>query len=422
MAITKFRSKSDRKESTFVRTSSKNALEYNQCNLDLVRWTRPFARSEVLSGEAATLPESSFDHNLRTEIMTKLGKPTLFSAISEPTVTDQDANIKDPRWSNHVEMQTTAKLGHVLHPIQTKSSVLSRFDDQGVDRSNSMAVFSNTIPGISHLLQSFSSLPNDINLENVLEYHFIPSPLPGSGFDVKNKYPKLRILVTMKRDGNVRLTGVRLDLYEDYIDVLLPDQATDIRFRRRQSAYLYRADDEKHVVSFFKAIANNIKGDGKLSAPASLKLPIPTWTIISPNRTPFKRFKLDPFRTEMVDFIFLGIQHRQTVLMPFGKHADEDLPFSAHNLAYSGVEAGQLSGKFGELSLKYSKKNKSKDIHPKLANGILAHFVKSAFKVVDRISLGSLNQSPFAELRPQSWNASRSTVLTEKLESEIVRL
>jgi hypothetical protein len=176
-----------------------------------------------------------------------------------------------------------------------------------------------------------------------------------------------------------------------------------------------------------QAITENIKFGGRLSAPSTLKLEIPAWSILSSKYTPLERYQQGPADTETLEWTFLGIQHQQSVLIPYGTptfepKSEDPYHFGAHTLTYSAVEAGQLAGKFGELALKHSSKNKTLAAESKtVKRRIHVHFLETALDVARRLGNESLNENPF-EAKNGKPIKTRSLGMANKIKDSFPRL
>ena len=266
-------------------------------------------------------------------------------------------------------------------------SIRSKFDVRGVNRTKSKAVFSSTLPGLSRLLTQLKMPQNSLFTEENLEYKFLPLPSKEQANDSGKMYPRLSLRFLINQNGTTRFRGLGAFLGEHITDAIMPDLATDIRFKKQQMVWLYYATTDNNVRVYLDAVEKDVQGGGRLTAPRVLKLKIPTWTIRDPKTMVQDEWKKKDF-VEM-NYLFAGIEHRQIMRMGF----------QGHSLTYTAVQAGQLGGKRGELELRYSKSDTVEEKSgAKGQTDVLSRFVKSAFKLADLINDCALNRLSMTEL------------------------
>jgi hypothetical protein len=248
-------------------------------------------------------------------------------------------------------------------------------------------VFSSTLPGLSRLLTQLKMPQNSLFTEENLEYKLLPLPPKEQTNDSGKIYPRLSLRFLTNQNGTTRFRGLGAFLGEHITDAIIPDLATDIRFKKRQMVWLYYATTDNNVRAYLDAIEKNVQGGDRLTAPRVLKLKIPTWTIRDPKTTVQDEWKKKDF-IEM-NYLFAGIEHRQIMRMGF----------QGHSLTYTAVQAGQLGGKRGELELRYSRSDTVEEKSgAKGQTDVLSRFVKSAFKLADLINDSALNRLSMTEL------------------------
>ena len=395
LGLSNTRKEKDKKQSVVLSAAFKSALDYRDRDHRLGRWTNPVVRSPSDEGSAT--------QSTTTEEQTKAGQSStdhlqmqVIRAIQRPIVALPLQNEKfmqagpKPIWSRTPGTQIHAAFGHVLHPMQdgpSAMSIKSSFDVRGVNRTRSKAVFSSTLPGLSRLLTQLKLPQNSLFTEENLEYRFLPLPSKEQTNDSGKIYPRLSLRFLINQNRTTRLRGLGAFLGEHITDAIIPDLATDIRFKKQQMVWLYYATTDNNVRAYLDAIEKNVQGGGRLTAPRVLRLKIPTWTIRDPKTTVQDEWKKKDF-IEM-NYLFAGIEHRQIMRMGF----------QGNSLTYTTVQAGQLGGKRGELELRYSRSDTVEEKSG--AQGqidVLSRFVKSAFKLADLINDSALNRLSMTEL------------------------
>lgn len=300
------------------------SLNHAHRRLNLGRWALPVARSE---GVEAQSEQEQSTHSLTNQIVSFMQPPVDGSYTgSESTPRNRQTGY----WALEPEYKVSADFGQVLFPSECSNP--NQAAEAALDSSKSP--FQPAIPGLGSLLAS-SDFQNLSRTETpALLYHFIPAP-DQKGFESGpgQVLPHLHIQVRTGRDGN-RPTIHKLSLafQERVHDVLLPDQAADIRFYRYgRLRFSSKSHHDKNVEEWSEAVRQNIEGGGRLSAP-SLTIDIPKWTIPG--------FSTDAKGMLPVKYLFSGIQFRQSVT---GRLLDTQI-------SYSTVQSGKLGAKGGVLS------------------------------------------------------------------------
>jgi hypothetical protein len=253
------------------------------------------------------------------------------------------------------------------------------------------SVFSTDIPGLANVMtaQSFRTAHGLGNLD----YRFTPSPLQRNPLN-STDYPELRI--RFQAHGEVKLKGVSLKFGEHHHDVLLPDQATDMRFSDSYNLSLRSPLLDPNIKEFSDSVVANIKSGGRLTAPPEISIEVPRWVLPGYTRN-------NP-NTRTITYLFAGIAHQQTLLSPYHEH------LSALNV----IQQGTLGSKGGAFSLKHM--SHAKGSTEESAGSSLGwndlersgNFVDLAFELAESITKASASQVPLAKVwRPRAEMSAR---------------
>lgn len=280
-------------------------------------------------------------------------------------------------WALEPEYKVSADFGQALFPLEHADP------DKVIEAANSSrAPFHPAIPGLGSLLAS-SEFQNLSRTESpALLYDFIPSPdqkLLGTETGITEigpTFPNLHVQVRTGRDGNrPTIHKLSIGFHERVHDVLLPDQAADIRFHRYgRLRFSSKSHHDKNVEEWSEAVRQNIESGGRLSAP-SLTLDIPKWTIPG--------FPSDATGMLPIKYLFSGIQFRQSVT---GRLLDTQI-------SYSTVQSGKLGARRGVLSA-YSPKL-SADAY----DSQMREFAANCVTLVDYISQAGAQTTPARQTR-----------------------
>jgi hypothetical protein len=228
------------------------------------------------------------------------------------------------------EYKVSADFGQALFPLEHSDP--NKVVEAASDSLRSP--FQPAIPGLGSLLASSNFDRLSRTETPALSYDLIPAPdQEGFDSDAVHTLPKLHIQVRTGRDGNrPTIHKLSLGFKERVHDVLLPDQAADIRFYRYgRLRFTSKSHHDKNVEEWSEAVRQNVESGGRLSAP-SLTLDIPKWTIPG--------YSSDAKGMLPVKYLFSGIQFRQSVT---GRLLDTQI-------SYSTMQSGKLGAKGGVLS------------------------------------------------------------------------
>ncbi|KAF9690835.1 hypothetical protein EKO04_011134 [Ascochyta lentis] len=324
---------------TFNETKS---LDYAYRDLSLGRWALPVTRSaDTTPLEEHQESQEKFKPKLNPDQSTHGLVNRVVSFMRPPVDGSFTGSESTPRnrqtgyWALEPEYKVSADFGQALFSLEDSdpNKVVEAAADSG------RSPFQPAIPGLGSLLAS-SEFQNLSRTETpALLYDFIPSP-DQKVFETETvlkeigpTFPKLHVQVRTGRDG-IRPTIHKLSLgfHERIHDVLLPDQAADIRFYRYgRLRFSSKSHHDKNVEEWSEAVRQNIESGERLSAP-SLVIDIPKWTIPG--------FPSDATGMLPIKYLFSGIQFRQSVT---GRLLDTQI-------SYSTMQSGKLGARGGTLS------------------------------------------------------------------------
>lgn len=245
-----------------------------------------------------------------------------------------------------------AQLGHILHHVEapytrTQSSV------EDFIKSERGRVFCSTFPGspfFTRYLESGSA--NDrsaLKFRESFVLKFIPSPWADrSHFD---SFPPVRITLPADLDGG-EVTSPEITVLNStsYADILLPNDYCDIRFERQEGMSLkvdampiqanshFGGIDAEEWQRYMQGSRLDRTKDDKLRAAANLQIHIPLSLMKLPSIVGTGLSE----RSLPVDYVFAGMEHRQTTSI-----AQDGLTMS-----HSAIEAGS-GGRTTELRVSF---------------------------------------------------------------------
>lgn len=362
------------------------SLDYSYRNLSLGRWVLPVTRSaDTLTSEdqethervePKARPEQSI-HSLVNRVVSLMRPPVDGSFTgSESTPRNRQTGY----WYLEPEYKVSADFGQALFPLEYSDpkKVIEAVSDP-------RSPFQPTIPGLGSLLAS-SEFQNLSRTETpALLYDFIPSPDQNDlELEVGPDFPKLHVQVRTGRKGNTSaIHKLSLGFQERVHDILLPDQAADIRFYRYgRLRFSSKSHHDKNVEEWSEAVRQNIESGERLSAP-SLTIEIPKWTIPG--------FPSDATGMLPIKYLFSGIQFRQSVT---GRLLDTQISYSTLQSGKLGAKGGVLSAYSPNLEGQYETQ-----IHD---------FATKCLQMVDYITQASAQTQPLRQIRlPRSIHSAR---------------
>lgn len=382
-----------------------DSLDFAQRDLQLGRWVLPVTRStDAASPDDQLLEESTALPSAKTE-QTSHSIVNRVVSLLKPPVDDiflSSGEIPRKRqtgyWSLEPEYKVSADFGQVLFSLQlqNKNKVVEAISDPTV------SPFQPSIPGLSNLLASTDFDQMSRTETPALLYDFLPGPdqrhlqaAPGPDF------PRLFIQVRTGRErSRPTIHKLSLGFQKRIHDVLLPDQATDIRFHRYgRLRFSIKSHHDKNVQNWLEAVQENIESGGRLTAP-SLTIDIPKWTI--PGSPP------DATGQVSIKYHFSGIQFRQTVT---GRMLNTQV-------SYSTIQSGKIGAKCGALSA-YPDRLSSNDYEAQIRD-----FASKCVDMVDYISqAGAQTHPPRQTVLPRNHHSARKqrrAALQNEMQSRIL--
>jgi hypothetical protein len=281
-------------------------------------------------------------------------------------------------WSPKADIQVAAEFGQALFPLNFSNPTFAK---------DSPSVFTGVIPGLPKFLFDVKWAQSDsTTTTHTLAYQFIPSPKNHNPKTLQ-AYPNLTVLVTLSPTGEVSVQGVGLGVEEHFIDVLIPDWATDIRYKRTKKVWLHNPEQDENLGGFFDEIRANVMSGERLTAPPTLQLRIPWWTVKGSK-------KQEEDGVCEAEYVFSGIEHRQTAVVEF----------EGRSLRYCGQQGGKLAGKDGMLKLYYGPISDNHDVEWTA----LSRFFEASFRIARRINDAAANTSRLEKVHRKRKEAERA--------------
>lgn len=297
-------------------------------------------RKRPLTGFEATDDVKSFVHRI-TKFLRHEERP-----MSEANIT-HDASL----WQEHVQHQTYAVLGHVLHRSHVSTPVqISNVREHVPTSTPSERILSTNLPGILRLLNNLTPLSSTPRQAILLR--LTPSPWTTFGLDGARAFPPIELRV--KFDSFTDMPYVHIleaVVGKRESDVMLPEEVADVRLVKKTTLPYAAIQTDPNITEFIANAKLKVKGGpdrdkapvqrGRLGAPPALKMRIPR-RIIRPDSRVAKELSGDsgPDDIEM-EYLYAGLDFREHL-----NYALDD-----YVLRYTMIEGGITGGRRGELVL-----------------------------------------------------------------------
>lgn len=264
-----------------------------------------------------------------------------YKSNENPNIREALDNTSGPP-TDHAQVLTEygAIFGYLLHEATEPPTSLT-----GVFVDSRSKVFSSSFPGLEYLLQA---LPLEKPLEGpsfadpMESFLFRFSPSPWSDSSALERYPPVEIKVRINPEsGEPESPEIKAIHSESMVDLLLPNQACDVRFLRRSIIPIVL--DAQHVNGKAnEAEVNRFLAESHLNPFQELKLrAYPHIKLLTP---PWENLSLDSVNTRsggMVDYLLTGMEHRRLVTFNW----------KTFPVMYTTIDGGLSGGRSSEVRM-----------------------------------------------------------------------
>ena len=255
----------------------------------------------------------------------------------EAPIADEDA-----AWEGQTRTTTVALAGHVLRPLDVLAVPEMVTAKELEAKQDLVRAFSFDVPG---LVRSITSLPAvyDVGNQETLVLYLKPSPWARLGGKLSTALPAIEMLLRVDADlQKNELLRVEAVVDQRILDIMLPESASDVRFRTRSTIDMRNPARCHPIADFLRRSHLEVWGQERLKTPAGLSLRIPKWMIAPGRRPALDQAGGDELASSQdieVEYLFARLELRQSV----------GLAINGWKAQYVGVEAGKAGGRWGEL-------------------------------------------------------------------------
>lgn len=328
------------------------------------------------------------DRNASTS--TKSTCSTLMDESNSETIVNHMQDVVLEHWADSSLCESSAVFGYILYPMlkalearRTAHIAKGNIPD---DFLNSEQEFLTKLPGLRSFLQR-SGL-KDIKEGEELRIRLFPDQEMGTEGQ-KNNFPDLDISLDInRRSEKVSLASSRLVFPEGEVDLLLPDEGTDIKFTSRSFVPLDK-QLSPHISTFVANSNLNVFGQERLRTPTSLTISVPSHAIrpVSGTKDDATNKTIGTIGSGigadiLVNYTFARLEHLSSFS---GK-------LSGASVQYTVIEAGKTGGKREELRMLMQAPTFASQAPRPARVAELGRFVEAARTLARDITASSVNK------------------------------
>lgn len=260
-------------------------------------------------------------------------------------------------WEKSPMVETAAVFGYVLFPFDLTKKTKQKLDvhhanvddPEFLNMLRSHRQFSSAFPGLGVLVSPSSEKTSAINFSKAKSYQglrirLVPSENDGMPAGSKFKLPDLELRLDIdKQSKETTLAGARLIIDRRQVDVLLPEQISDIRLLTK----LYIPSDSRQIdpqiADFLQSSNLDTFGQSRLKTPITLSMSIPRHLVQDASKptSPKTIHFLEPGSDIIANYAFYSLEHRSSI----------SIPSPNSEFQYSIIEAGKSGGRRIEARL-----------------------------------------------------------------------
>lgn len=328
---------------------------------NLGRFTTPF---KIAAGQHGVPKQLPAPRNLPQKLIDATLQHLQESAIFGITLPEKPVGKRgeQARWTRRSRSDLSARFGHIQHYLQPgnvtqrtlSSDILGRESAMlAAARTNSIAklhvaqapLFIPSVNGLPHALrQSFYDDVPSIS-ERRIRVTLYPSPWTYSKPGLKGM-PSLEMYLSIHpRDRHIDVTELTATLGTRSANIMLPNLGTDMIVTRRDSLALSDPGLVPSIQQYLNTMMASYGTTGQISVPLSLRLRVPTFTLIKGalRRDPELLKSLDAQEKDIeVDYFATSVQHEM----------DLCLPYEAYDLVYTRSRDGDTGRTSEGISLR----------------------------------------------------------------------
>ncbi|KAI9833024.1 MAG: hypothetical protein M1819_003856 [Sarea resinae] len=241
-------------------------------------------------------------------------------------------------WQEQLSQETFAVVGHVLHGIPSPQMVKSA-SIEALKKTQDYRVISTSVTSNSTMLSNLDFQHSKTTQD--LRLRLIPSPWSSMGKSALDLLPPVEVIVSINgQTQETTLKDISAIIDKRRADLMMPSSSLDLAFTTHSAVKLLHPWQDQHIRDFLEKSNLQLSGRGRLHAPPTLKLRIPSRLMRrDPKDSSVEKGKNDG---EEMDYLFAGLDYRQHLAFDF----------DGWTAVYSSIESGRIGGRRGELALR----------------------------------------------------------------------
>lgn len=312
------------------------------------RWTIPIAKPGPVWQTTPMVNDP--DENGEAEELYQEELPRKVNSVTpNPTKAKPSATKEELQgvtyWNDKYETVSSGILGSVIHShLNRNPKAMPKTPFEQTDQA--VRIFSTALPNLSGVLKECQLSPSHVP-DEVLILHFQPNPFhkhrsshKSIGAGALSAFPPLEMHFHVDKSKALKLKSIQAVVREEGTDLMLPNQAVDVRFYQKTTSHLRtRWLESKHIKDFLAA--SNLTYEGRrLDLPVTLPMRIAKH--LCQNASLIKLGKNPEADIHDVEYLFVGREARRSMM----------LQYQGWKLEYTNIDAGRTGGRRSELQLR----------------------------------------------------------------------
>lgn len=358
-------------------------LPWRQQMRDWMRFAAPISKEAPYLAEKPAEAEKPIEPDLSSLPSTQAPTTEHPPEIWQPLV-DAEKSEGISHWSTRLFTETSALMGTILHSTTPQHPPLQP-DSTPLNTLGLLHTFSTKVPNLSRVLSKADAKKNS-RPTNRLVLRFLPDPfflIPKTirkgkyaskkdiplGVDSLSAFPSIEMIFDIDhKTKEAKLQNVNAVIQEKKTDVMIPENAIDVRFQQKITTRLTR-NFLKPIKSFLSRSQLSLAAKGKLDTPPSIILPISKHLCRDQGFKLFDTKHDDKQEEREIQYLFAGLEIHSTLVFNW----------KSFRVLYTSIQAGKAGGRRSELKIRPIK------------NGQVAtekEFVKAAYRLADMLGDG----------------------------------
>lgn len=319
-------------------------------------------------------------------------------------------------WQSSAQRRLSATLGHVLFADVSAQSgmteALPALPTSTTSNDRRSFLSNGPVPGFWPLLDKLTQKDSlrvaeqksDIDTRGEVWIRLVPMSVSQGAKKTDLVLPDIELCVRVDTSTNIaRLDKVNLMLSSRESDILLPDEATDLRFTD-ETFITAGSSFEETVNQFIQASNLDTFGQERLRTPPKAQILIPKHALLNTRGTKVTKAPDIPNEGLLAEYTFSSLEHRSSL----------STSYEGCKLQYTIIEAGKTGGRRSEIRLIFAEPTSSAPdtlaAHQTVRKENFKQFFNAANRLVKLVGVKPLTQGT-AKAKPSNRSRVRNVRL-----------